>query len=210
MIENPTSHLDELMRRCREDNHALTYKDLAALRAAIEADRVSWDVTAPLKWPIMPKSRGQSSVLFDDGYEEGWSRCLEECRQMIDAAAPKPVQLTEDQIRSAVRDAGMMFTHPDLKVARAIEAAHGIGTPASAHRPRPRQEPDMPTDAQRRNLASAHRAEVQGLKEKITELEAKLAQSVEQQNLLRRALLDTEAFKSTEITACKTKKATDQ
>lgn len=31
----------------------------------------------------------------------------------------------------------------------------------------------MPTDAQRRNLASAHRAEVQGLKEKIAELEGK-------------------------------------
>lgn len=30
--------LDELMRRCREDNHAPVYRDLVALRAAIEAN----------------------------------------------------------------------------------------------------------------------------------------------------------------------------
>lgn len=35
--------------------------------------------------------------------------------------------LTEEQIREAVTAAGMMFTHPDLNIARAIERAHGIG-----------------------------------------------------------------------------------
>ena len=35
--------------------------------------------------------------------------------------------LAEEQIREAVTAAGMMFTHPDLNIARAIERAHGIG-----------------------------------------------------------------------------------
>jgi hypothetical protein len=35
----------------------------------------------------------------------------------------------------------------------------------------------MPTDAQRRNLASAHHAEVQGLKERIALLEQQLAEA---------------------------------
>ena len=35
--------------------------------------------------------------------------------------------LSEEQIREAVTAAGMMFTHPDLNIARAIERAHGIG-----------------------------------------------------------------------------------
>ena len=34
--------------------------------------------------------------------------------------------LTDEQIKDAVRGAGLSFTAPDFKVARAIEAAHGI------------------------------------------------------------------------------------
>jgi len=40
------------------------------------------------------------------------------------SAQRKP--LTDEQIRKAVNGAGIMFTAPDIKVARAIEAAHGI------------------------------------------------------------------------------------
>jgi hypothetical protein len=36
------------------------------------------------------------------------------------------VPLTDEQIKEAVRGAGLSFTAPDFKVARAIEAAHGI------------------------------------------------------------------------------------
>jgi hypothetical protein len=51
--------------------------------------------------------------------------------QLRAAASVERVPLTEEQIRQAVRGAGLMFTGPDIKVARAIEAAHGIGAPAT-------------------------------------------------------------------------------
>lgn len=42
------------------------------------------------------------------------------------APQAKPQPLSEEKIREAVNSAGMMFTVPDIKVARAVEAAHGI------------------------------------------------------------------------------------
>lgn len=34
-----------------------------------------------MKWPIMPPNKGQSPVLFEDGYAEGWAKCLSQCQQ---------------------------------------------------------------------------------------------------------------------------------
>jgi hypothetical protein len=59
------------------------------------AQAVPQAVPDGLKWPTMPARKGQSNVLFDDGYEEGWSRCLAECSQML-AAAPQPAQAVPD------------------------------------------------------------------------------------------------------------------
>lgn len=35
----------------------------------------------PIQWPIMPTRKGQSPVLFEDGYDEGWAKCLHECQK---------------------------------------------------------------------------------------------------------------------------------
>ena len=39
----------------------------------------------------MPPRTGQSSVLFDDGYAEGWAKCLDLCK----AVAPSPIPVVE-------------------------------------------------------------------------------------------------------------------
>lgn len=41
-------------------------------------------------WPDPPKG-GQSDVLFDAGYEEGWAKCIDTLKTMI-AAAPSKVE----------------------------------------------------------------------------------------------------------------------
>ena len=43
------------------------------------------------QWPVMPPSKGQSPVLFEDGYAEGWAKCLEECQRAVAlTASPEP------------------------------------------------------------------------------------------------------------------------
>lgn len=47
------------------------------------------DVAMPASfaWPSPPARKGQSNVLFDDGYEEGWAKAIDTVRSMI-AAQP--------------------------------------------------------------------------------------------------------------------------
>lgn len=51
-------------------------------------------VPAGFVWPNPPERRGQSPVLFDDGYEEGWAKCIDTMKAML-AAAPQPAQAAE-------------------------------------------------------------------------------------------------------------------
>lgn len=44
------------------------------------------DALQPVEWPVMPPSKGQSPVLFEDGYAEGWAKCLEACKAALAAA----------------------------------------------------------------------------------------------------------------------------
>lgn len=55
---------------------------------------------------------------------------LEDAAAHAQQAAPRP--LTEAQIKEAVREEGLNFTAPDVRVARAIERAHGISAPTAA------------------------------------------------------------------------------
>ena len=51
-------------------------------------------------WPTMPPRKGQSHVLFEDGYDEGWAKCLEACKAMFAAPATAPDdQLLKDAER---------------------------------------------------------------------------------------------------------------
>jgi hypothetical protein len=54
----------------------------------------------PVAWPKMPPSKGQSPVLFEDGYAEGWAKCLSACKEAVADAAHqgahigvKPIEL---------------------------------------------------------------------------------------------------------------------
>lgn len=38
---------------------------------------------AGIKWPVMPPSKNQSPILFEDGYAEGWAKCLEVCKGIV-------------------------------------------------------------------------------------------------------------------------------
>lgn len=44
-------------------------------------------VSNPIQWPTMPASKGQSPVLFEDGYAEGWAKCMDECRRAVSQAS---------------------------------------------------------------------------------------------------------------------------
>ena len=37
----------------------------------------------PIQWPVIPPPKGQSPVLFEDGYAEGWAKCLSECQRAV-------------------------------------------------------------------------------------------------------------------------------
>ncbi|ROT45054.1 hypothetical protein [Pusillimonas sp. NJUB218] len=39
----------------------------------------------PIAWPEMPPSKGQSQVLFEDGYAEGWAKCIDMCKAAVKA-----------------------------------------------------------------------------------------------------------------------------
>ena len=57
--------------------------------AGKEATATDWrdKPSAPVQWPTMPPSKGQSPVLFEDGYAEGWAKCMGECRRALVAAS---------------------------------------------------------------------------------------------------------------------------
>lgn len=46
----------------------------------------------PCAWPVMPPSKGQSPVLFEDGYAEGWAKCISECKKLFAAPPAQPAQ----------------------------------------------------------------------------------------------------------------------
>ncbi|WP_238919366.1 hypothetical protein, partial [Achromobacter xylosoxidans] len=44
-------------------------------------------VADAIQWPTMPESKGQSPILFEDGYAEGWAKCMGECRRAVSQAS---------------------------------------------------------------------------------------------------------------------------
>lgn len=54
----------------------------------------------PVAWPTMPPSRGQSPVIFEDGYTEGWAKCLDACKAAI--ASPQPAEPAMDTTHPAI------------------------------------------------------------------------------------------------------------
>ncbi|MBV7502054.1 hypothetical protein [Achromobacter sp. ACM05] len=60
---------------------------MAGMRFADFYPLASAPVAGPIQWPTMPPSKGQSPVLFEDGYAEGWAKCMDECRRAVSAAS---------------------------------------------------------------------------------------------------------------------------
>jgi hypothetical protein len=69
-----------------------------------QATATSQPGAVAIQWPTMPPSKGQSPVLFEDGYAEGWAKCLEACQIALDAPAQLPAEPTPEMIKAA-RDA---------------------------------------------------------------------------------------------------------
>lgn len=69
-FDNGDAHEEALS--AKEDLRKTVREGLAALASAPAAEPVVW----PIHWPTMPPSRGQSPVLFEDGYAEGWAKYL--------------------------------------------------------------------------------------------------------------------------------------
>lgn len=52
-------------------------------------------------WPVMPPSKGQSPILFEDGYAEGWAKCLAACQEREAALAAQQAGQGEALKRAA-------------------------------------------------------------------------------------------------------------
>ena len=112
-------HVERLLTAQRE---ALTTRAQAAPAAVAHQGVVAW--------PVMPPSKGQSPILFEDGYAEGWAKCLDACKAALATAStaqptsPAVVEPLEPDMTDVVSaNARLHFRHGW----RAAEFAHGIG-----------------------------------------------------------------------------------
>ncbi|KAK51366.1 hypothetical protein [Bordetella bronchiseptica] len=62
-------------------------KERRCNRCNVVESKASTPVAEPIQWPTMPASKGQSPVLFEDGYAEGWAKCMDECRRAVSGAS---------------------------------------------------------------------------------------------------------------------------
>jgi hypothetical protein len=73
------------------------------MRDYARAALASAPVAGPIQWPTMPPSKGQSPVLFEDGYAEGWAKCMDACRRAVStASAPVAGERTAQEYGSPV------------------------------------------------------------------------------------------------------------
>jgi hypothetical protein len=53
----------------------------------------------PVAWPTMPPSIGQSPVLFESGYDEGWAKCMSMCKAAMTSPPKREwVELTNEDV----------------------------------------------------------------------------------------------------------------
>lgn len=83
----------------------------------------------PVAWPAMPPSKGQSPVLFEDGYAEGWAKCLSMCKSVFEHTNPQPPRqpLTREDAIALWKDRSDGPSNAEIvSYCRAVEAAHSI------------------------------------------------------------------------------------
>lgn len=74
-----------------------------------------------IAWPEMPPRKGQSPVLFEDGYDEGWAKCLEACKAALAAQAQEAAPAAQGE-PSGARDEGF-----NCGVCLALQVITGCG-----------------------------------------------------------------------------------
>lgn len=77
-----------------------------------------------MQWPTMPESKGQSPVLFEDGYAEGWAKCMDECRRAVSAAsAPVAPQACPTDVCQAAKADGVLCANDECDRASGVRSA---------------------------------------------------------------------------------------
>ncbi len=66
----------------------------------------------PVDYPKMPVSINQSHILFEDGYAEGWARCISEMRKLGIAYTASQLQQLIDKCNA--KDAELAAPVPDF------------------------------------------------------------------------------------------------
>ena len=110
--EDAADEIIELRQRIAEleaQNTQLTASLETASAACIvlkQQQREGWaqQPIASGQEPVMPPSRGQSHVLFEDGYAEGWAKCAD---QMKAHSAPAQQPLSDAEQRELVKECGL-------------------------------------------------------------------------------------------------------
>jgi hypothetical protein len=64
----------------------ISYVQSATERRLYGPLRPLYERQLSIAWPAMPPRKGQSPVLFEDGYDEGWAKCLEACKAAVESA----------------------------------------------------------------------------------------------------------------------------
>ena len=83
--------------------------DCTSVQAAAELRRLHEEnqrlkAQQTVAWPTMPQSKGQSPVLFEDGYAEGWAKCLSMCKEAV-ATSPQSAQQQKSSLQDQFDDA---------------------------------------------------------------------------------------------------------
>ncbi len=123
--------VDDFIARCNRDDRG-SCESVNILRRAL----ASTPLPAPIQWPTMPESKGQSPVLFEDGYAEGWAKCMDECRRALVAVSNYIDKLGGDSktYRAALASAPAHGDAIDTSPKRVDETAndqHGESAPVS-------------------------------------------------------------------------------
>ena len=100
-----------LLRRLLSNRNFYSHSQLAE-----EVERIistaPQQAAAPVAWPTMPPSKGQSPVLFEDGYAEGWAKCLSACKSLFPAQQPQAEAVRDADVEAAAKKMAEIFDYP--------------------------------------------------------------------------------------------------
>ena len=121
-----------------DDDYAEYSAALDSLCAPLNTEQVSVAWPEPMEHPPLYADEDQAEQMRAFRYRSGWNDCLEKCK-LATHSQPKAEQdpnrepLTDEQINECYGAANVVnnhIPHEDvMRIARAIESAHGINVP---------------------------------------------------------------------------------